>query len=109
MTDPVDALPTPVQPVTMPRPASEDPGFGLGIAALVSSFFVQIVGLVLGILALQQSKRAGFENPAAIAAIIVSAAGMVIAAVIIVATIVFAVVIVGFVAVLVGMEPGFRP
>jgi len=51
----------------------------MGIVAFILSlfvtfFFVQIVGLVLGIVALGQSKKAGHKNGWALAAIITSAA-----------------------------------
>jgi hypothetical protein len=48
------------------------PGKALGIWALVMSFLIPVVGLVLGIVALQQSRRAGVPNPLAIAGIVIS-------------------------------------
>lgn len=59
------------------------PGRTMGIVAFIMSFFVsffliQIVALILGIVALVQSKRAGYSNRWAVAAIIISAALMVI-------------------------------
>lgn len=52
------------------------PGKTLGIVALVLAIVpigLQLVGLILGIIALVQSKRAGHKNGFALAAIIVSA------------------------------------
>lgn len=54
------------------------PGKGLGIAALIVSFFFSLIGLILGIVALNQSKQAGFKNTPAVAAIWVGAALLVI-------------------------------
>lgn len=52
--------------------AAVDPGKGLGIAALVLAFFIQLVGLILGIVALSKSKKAGFKNAPAVWGIILS-------------------------------------
>ena len=48
------------------------PGRTMGIVAFILSFFIQIVALVLGIIALVQSKKAGHKNGWAVAAIIIS-------------------------------------
>ena len=56
----------------------ENPGKTLGIVALISSFFIALLGLILGIVALNQSKKAGFKNGPAKAAIILSIVFMVI-------------------------------
>ncbi len=73
-------------------PASASvPGRTLGIVAFVLSFFAQPVGLILGIVAMVQSRQAGVKNGWALAAIILSSVLMVIG--IIVAIIVFAFVI----------------
>jgi hypothetical protein len=53
------------------------PGKTLGIVAFILSFFVQLVALILGIVALVQSKKAGHKNGWAVAAIIISAVLMV--------------------------------
>lgn len=58
-------------------PASAAPGRTLGIVALVLAIVpigLQIVGLILGIVALVQSRKAGRKNGIALAAIIVSVA-----------------------------------
>jgi len=54
------------------------PGRTMGIVAFILSFFVQLVALILGIIALVQSKKAGHSNGWAVAAIIISAVLMVI-------------------------------
>ncbi len=50
-----------------------DTGHGLGIASLITSFFVGIVGIILGIIGLNKSKKAGCKNGLAIAGIIIGA------------------------------------
>lgn len=72
----------PAQPVAptyqaAPAPAAE-PGKGLSIAAIILAIFVPLVGIILGIVALVQSKKAGRKNGLALAAIIVGAALIVI-------------------------------
>ncbi len=59
-------------------PNAPVPGKTLGIVAFVLSFFMQFVALILGIVALVQSKKAGRGNGWAVAAIIISAVLMVI-------------------------------
>ncbi len=55
------------------QPTQADyPGKTLGIVALIAAFFISLLGLILGIVALNQSKQAGFRNGPAKAAIIVS-------------------------------------
>ena len=79
MSDPTlhPASPLPPAPIAPPHPAgpsvTDDPGFMLGVIGLVAAFSASIVGLVLGIIGLQQSRRAGFQNPPAPAALIVPA------------------------------------
>ncbi len=51
--------------------AGVDPGHGLGLASLITSFFIGILGLILGIVALMKSKKAGYKNGLALAGIIV--------------------------------------
>jgi len=52
--------------------APDFPGRTLGITAFVLSFFLQAVALILGIIALFQSRRAGVTNNLAIAAVVIS-------------------------------------
>ncbi|WP_336632509.1 MULTISPECIES: DUF4190 domain-containing protein [unclassified Microbacterium] len=54
-------------------PTGTVPGKTLGIVALVVAIFFNVIGLILGIVALVQSKKAGHKNGPAIAAIIVGA------------------------------------
>ena len=54
------------------------PGKTMGIVALILSFFVQLVALILGIIALVQSKKAGYKNTPAVWAIIISSVLMVV-------------------------------
>jgi len=58
-------------------PGAPVPGKTLGIVAFILSFFVQLVALILGIVALVQSRKAGVKNGFALAAIIISAVIMV--------------------------------
>jgi hypothetical protein len=50
----------------------EIPGRALGIWAFVLSFFLPVVALTLGVVALGQSRRAGVSNNLAIAAIAIN-------------------------------------
>lgn len=61
-------------PAYQPAPAASAPvpGKGLGIAALVAAFFINLLGLILGIVALNQSKKAGVKNTPAVVAIVLS-------------------------------------
>ena len=95
MTDPnqpADPSSTPPPPAPAPQqpyaaapppayapPAEQTvPGKTLGIVAFVLSFFMQLIALILGIVALVQSRKAGQKNGFALAAIIISAVLMVI-------------------------------
>ena len=80
MTDPNGPAdhtpPPPAYPTAPPAPAGEAPGAPvpgktLGIVALIVAFFANIIGLILGIVALVQSRRAGVKNTPAVWAIIV--------------------------------------
>ena len=70
-------------------PVGEVPGRTLGIVALICSFFFQILGLTLGIIALNQSKNAGYPNGPAKAAIIVSIGLMVLGLIAVILAFVF--------------------
>lgn len=66
-------------PAPYGAPASPTiPGKTMGIVAFILSFFVQLIALILGIVALVQSKKAGHKNGWALAAIIISSVLMVI-------------------------------
>jgi len=49
-----------------------NPGKTLGIIGLILAFFANVVGLIVSIVALRKSKKAGFENGPATAGIVVS-------------------------------------
>ena len=72
-------------------PAGPVPGKTLGIVAFILSFFVQLIALILGIVALVQSRKAGQKNGWALAAIIISSVLLVIGVIVLI--IVFAIVI----------------
>ena len=60
---PQDQPPPPAyQPPAYPPPAApaEVPGRTLGIVGLVLSFFTAIVGLIVSVIALRQSRKAGY-------------------------------------------------
>lgn len=93
MTDSPQQQPTP-QP-QQPYAAAPPPAYGapanapvpgrtLGIVALVLSFFIQLVALILGIVALVQSRKVGASNGPAIAAIIISSILLVIGIIVLV-------------------------
>jgi uncharacterized membrane protein len=52
-------------------PAATDPNKTFGIVALVVSIFFSLIGAILGIVAFTKSKREGYKNNFALAAIIV--------------------------------------
>ena len=54
-------------------PTRPFPGRTLGIVALIVAIFFNVIGLILGIVALVQSRKAGHKNGFAVAAIIVGA------------------------------------
>lgn len=60
------------------------PGKTMGIVALIVAFFANFIGLILGIVALVQSKKAGYKNGPALAAIIVGAVLMVIGVIVVI-------------------------
>ena len=89
MTDaPPPAYSQPAQPAV-------NPGQTLGIVALICAFFVQILGLILGIIALNQSKKVGMKNGLAVAAIWISAILMVLGIIIAIGALAFSVAIGG--------------
>ncbi len=81
----------PSSPSSYPQPSGPVPGRTLGIVAFALSFFLQLIALALGIVALVQSRRAGVANGFAVASIIISSVLLVVGIVIVV--VLFAVVI----------------
>ena len=55
-----------------PQPAAATPGKGLSIAAIILAFLMPLIGLILGIIAMVQSKKAGQKNGLALASVIIS-------------------------------------
>lgn len=79
---PLGSATAPPGPCGAPPAPLTDPGKTMGIVAFIMSFFVtfflvQIVAMILGIVALVRSKKAGHSNPWAVAAIIISSVLMV--------------------------------
>ncbi|MET0734342.1 MAG: DUF4190 domain-containing protein [Microbacterium sp.] len=73
------AYTSPQQPYAAAPPAAYGPPAGttipgrtMGIVAFILSFFAQLIALILGIIALVQSRKAGHKNGWALAAIIIS-------------------------------------
>ncbi|WP_375384898.1 DUF4190 domain-containing protein [uncultured Microbacterium sp.] len=71
-----------------PGPAAPIPGRTLGIVAIFVAIFFNFIGLILGIVALVQSRKAGAKNGPAVAAIIIGAVLLVLGIVIAIAVIV---------------------
>ena len=73
-----------VQPTTQaPQPApqqpapQQNPGKNLGVVGFVFAFVLNIVGLIISIIALNKSKKAGHKNGLALAGIIISSISIV--------------------------------
>jgi len=65
---------TDATPAPTPAPAGTDfPGKTLGIVGLIVAIFFNLIGLIISIIAFNQSKAAGFKNTPAKAGIIVGA------------------------------------
>jgi len=69
----------PQQPAAPYSPQPVNPGQTLGVVGLVLDFIVLPVGLILSIVALSKSKKAGMTNGVAVAGIVVGAIFMVFA------------------------------
>lgn len=73
----------PVAPAT--PMAAVNPGHGLGIASLIVSLVgAGLIGLILGIIGLNKSKKAGQKNGLAIAGIIIGAINIVVVTIIVI-------------------------
>ncbi len=79
--------PAPPAPAYSGAPAAPvNPGKTMGIIALVLSILpFQLIGIILGFVALNQSKKAGQKNGFAVAAIIIGFIGLVIGLVVLLA------------------------
>lgn len=82
------------------------PGRTMGIVAFILSFFVQLIALILGIIALVQSRKAGQKNGWALAAIIISSVLIVVG--IIVTIVIVTVVLGGLAAACADLGPGIH-
>lgn len=73
MSDVQPPVPAPQPPANQPPVAAPVvPGKTLGIVALIVAFFFSLLGLILGLVARSQSKRAGVKNTPATIAIVLS-------------------------------------
>lgn len=82
------AYAAPAYPATgYDAPGAPVPGRTMGIVAFILSFFLQPVALILGIVALVQSKKAAQKNGFAVAAIIISSILLVIGTIVAIALI----------------------
>ena len=76
MTNTMGPMPTTQSPVYgqpyIPQPAT-DPGRTLGIVGLILAPFAGLIGLIVSLVALRRSKRAGFSNVPALLGTIVGA------------------------------------
>ena len=86
--DPATPPPAAPAPPAYTQPAAPVPGRTLGIVAFVVSIFFSLIGLILGIVALVQSRRAGAKNGWAVAAIIVGAVLFVLTVIIVILAVV---------------------
>ncbi|WP_395639079.1 hypothetical protein [Pseudolysinimonas sp.] len=74
-------------PTPAPGPAPVSDGKTLGIVGLVLAFVFSLAGLIVSIIARNQSKAAGVPNGPATAGIIISIIGLVIGAIAVIANI----------------------
>ncbi len=72
-------MPTAPMPVTPPVAGDANPGKKFAVIGFVLSFFsiLSVVGLVLSIMALVKSKKAGFKNGLGVAGVVLSAVNIV--------------------------------
>ena len=90
-------------PTPAPGPAPVDDGKTLGIVGLVLAFLFSLAGLIVSIIARNQSKRAGVSNGPATAGIIISIIGIVITVIVIIVSVMGAMALLQACA---GLEPG---
>ncbi|MHA6669779.1 DUF4190 domain-containing protein [Homoserinimonas sp. A447] len=80
-----EATPAPAPSADYTAPVAENPGKTLGIVGLVLAFIANIVGLIVSIIALNKSKKAGYKNGLALAGIIVASVSIVISIIAVIA------------------------
>jgi uncharacterized membrane protein len=85
-----EATPAPAPSADYAAPVAENPGKTLGIVGFVLAFVVNVAGLVVSILALNKSKKAGYKNGLALAGIIISIVSIVVGALILIVSIALA-------------------
>ena len=71
------AAPMTASPAPMSAQGGTNPGHGMGIAGLVCAFLAPLVGLILSIVAMKKSKKAGMGNGIALAGIIIGSINVV--------------------------------
>ncbi|HWR84487.1 MAG TPA: hypothetical protein VN200_00690 [Rhodoglobus sp.] len=64
---------TPSGELATPPAGADYPGKTLGLVGLILAIFFNLIGLIVSIVALNQSKAAGYKNPLAKAGVIVGA------------------------------------
>jgi hypothetical protein len=79
-----EATPAPAPSAAYAAPVAENPGKTLGIVGFVLAFVANIVGLIVSIIALSKSKKAGYKNGLALAGIIISSVSIVITIIVII-------------------------
>lgn len=68
----------PTSPAPTPTaPSAVDPGKTLGVVGFILAFVANLFGLIISIIALNKSKKAGYKNGLALAGIIISSIGLV--------------------------------
>ncbi len=79
-----EATPAPAPNADYSAPVAENPGKTLGIVGLVLAFVANIVGLIVSIIALRKSKKAGFKNGFALAGIIISIVSIIVGTIVVI-------------------------
>lgn len=68
-------------------PTGENPGKKLGVIGLILAFPFNVIGLIVSIVALRKSKKAGFKNLAAVWGIVVGLLGTIAIAILIIVSV----------------------
>jgi len=94
MTD-YNAPPAPPQAYT---PPAENPGKVLGIVGFILAFFVSIAGLIVSIIGMVKSRKAGYSNGFALAGIIISSIAIIVEIIVVIVLVVFSAAMFGYIA-----------